>query len=234
MIIQKGNCAGLLVITGMVLFLVVSCQKENKIPIQDNSNYVYKTVTIGTQVWMAENLRATHYRNGDPIPKDDITPTQYSRTAGTYCIYGNIDSNQDDFGYLYNGYSIKDSRNIAPRGWHIPTDEEWVTLINYLGGVTVAGGKLKEAGNNHWLSPNTGATNLTGFNGLSGGWRDEFRRYLENGKAGVYWSSSQVSDYPLYLSITLNNTDEKVLRDINDFEHFCSVRCIKDNGVSGR
>lgn len=139
--------------------------------VTDIDGNVYSTVTIGTQTWMAENLKTTRYRNGDPIP-NVISDSQWGYLyTGAYCWYDNNIVNKDVYGALYNGYAVKDSRNIAPQGWHVPSKEEWTTLINYLGGDSVAGGKMKVAGTAYWNSPNTDASNSSGFNAMPAGYR---------------------------------------------------------------
>lgn len=159
----------------------------------DQNGNTYKTITIGTQTWMAENLRVTKYRNGDPIPNVTDNTAWATLTTGAYCSYGNT-ANKDDiasYGRLYNWYAASDSRNIAPLGWHVPTDAEWTTLTTYLSGATVAGGKMKEAGTTHWTSPNTSATNESGFTALPSGYRgtnDGTFNYL--GNYGNWWSST--------------------------------------------
>jgi uncharacterized protein (TIGR02145 family) len=157
--------------------------------VTDIDGNVYETIQIGTQWWIKENLRTTHFRNGDPIPlvTDDTAWAGLSTPA--YCEYGNDPANVTDYGRLYNWYAVADSRYIAPQGWHVATDEEWKQLEMYLGmsqseanltGIrgTVEGGKLKEAGTVHWQSPNTGATNESGFTALPGGYRFIFGSFL--------------------------------------------------------
>jgi len=155
-----------------LIFLTIQNHAQTVTDIDGN---VYNTVTIGTQVWMAENLRVTHYGNGDPIPniKDDsvwnsLCDPYYLTGTGARC-YWNDDSVSyaSDYGALYNYYTIADSRKIAPVGWHVPSLYDWVILRDYLGPDS-AGGKLKEAGTTHWQSPNTDATNETGFTALPG------------------------------------------------------------------
>ena len=154
---------------------------------------VYQTITIGTQVWMAENLKATHFRNGDAIPHVTDGATWQSLTTGAYCEYNNDINNVATYGRLYNWYAVNDYRNIAPVGWHVPIDAEWQTLVDYLGGWEVAGGKMKEAGTANWVSPNTGATNESGFSALPGGRRHVIGSgYYENmGYSGYFWSSTE-------------------------------------------
>jgi uncharacterized protein (TIGR02145 family) len=133
--------------------------------IDSRDNERYKTVKIGTQVWMAENLRTTKYRNGDFIGTTTPATLDISgeSTPKYQWAYDGIESNVASYGRLYTWYAITDSRKVCPAGWHVPNSSEWNTLFAYLGGKRVAGGKMKETGSSHWLSPNTGATNETGW-----------------------------------------------------------------------
>ncbi len=129
-------------------------------------------VSICCQSWMTTNLDVDHYRNGDPIPH--VTdPTEWKNlTTGAYCYYANDSAKYAAvYGKLYNWYVVNDPRGLAPEGWHVPTDFEWTTLTDCLGGVSVAGGPMKETGTSHWILPNEGATNESGFTGLPGGVR---------------------------------------------------------------
>jgi len=137
--------------------------------ITDIDGNVYHSVTIGTQTWMVENLRTSKYRNGDSIINVTNNTSWSTLTSGAYCDYDNTPNNSIIYGKLYNWYAINDSRSIAPMGWHVPTDVEWTTLITYLGGESIAGGKLKETGIIHWETPNGDATNTSIFTGLPGG-----------------------------------------------------------------
>jgi uncharacterized protein (TIGR02145 family) len=111
--------------------------------VNDIDGNTYKTIVIGTQTWMAENLKTTKYRNGDTIPTNLTNAAWSDATTGAYAIYNNDAANNTIYGKLYNWYAVTDSRNICPVGWHVPSDSEWTTLVNYLGGALVAGGKLK-------------------------------------------------------------------------------------------
>jgi uncharacterized protein (TIGR02145 family) len=159
----------------------------------DIDGNVYKTIKIGDQWWMAENLKVTHYQNGEAIP--NVTDsTQWSNLySGAYCNYANDITHVATYGRLYNWYAVYDSRNIAPSGWHVPTNDEWKQLEMYLGMSqsdadttgwrgTDEGSKLKETGNAHWNSHNTDATNECGFTALPGGYR-----YFANGFIGGYY-----------------------------------------------
>jgi uncharacterized protein (TIGR02145 family) len=138
--------------------------------VKDFEGNVYKTITIGTQTWMADNLRTTKYRNGDAIPEVTDSSAWINLITGAYCNYNNTRNNDTivSYGRFYNLYAVTDNRNICPTGWHVSTDAEWTTLTDYLGGASVAGDKLKEKGTTHWESPNAGATNEIGFTALPG------------------------------------------------------------------
>jgi len=139
--------------------------------VTDIDGNVYQTVEIGDQVWMKENLKVIRYRDGSDIPTGYSSTDWLNLSTGAYAVYDNNEANADSYGYLYNWSAVDDNRNIAPEGWHVPTDNEWTALTDYLGGEGIAGGKMKEAGTEHWTAPNTGATNESGFTALPGGFR---------------------------------------------------------------
>ncbi|MBK9358858.1 MAG: T9SS type A sorting domain-containing protein [Bacteroidales bacterium] len=196
----------------------------------DNNNY--PVVTTGTQTWMAENLKVTHYRNADTIPEVTENFPWIQLTTGAYCSYNNDTSRRNTYGALYNWYAVVDSRELCPTGWHIPSDGEWNTLTDYLGGLSIAGGKMKSTRNEpdahpRWDSPNTGATNESGFSGLPGGYRSSSGSFYTIGQSGYFWSSSEDSLYsPWYRSMDFNNTE------VNRYSSYkysgFSVRCLKD------
>jgi uncharacterized protein (TIGR02145 family) len=157
----------------------------------DQDGNIYRTVKIGNQWWMAENLKVTHYRNGDAIPNVTDATAWSNLSSGAYGDYDNNTTNVSAYGRLYNWYAVSDSRNIAPIGWHVPRDEEWQTLADYLGGYSVAGGKMKESGTSHWSSPNTDATNESGFSGLPGGCRYSSGTFGSLGYYAFFWSASE-------------------------------------------
>jgi uncharacterized protein (TIGR02145 family) len=196
--------------------------------VSDIDGNIYHTVTIGTQVWMVENLKTTKYRNGDPIPNITEGTDWVNLKIGAYCNYNNDEINSTTYGRLYNWYAVSDSRNIAPTGWHIPTMDEWTILTNYLGGISVAGGKLKEIGTTHWESPNTVATNETGFTALPGG----YRYYLVGpfkliGSAGYWWSSTEINKDEIWTRYIIDDSNEFAGWSSNkNYGH--SVRCVKD------
>ncbi len=195
--------------------------------VTDIEGNVYKTINIGTQIWMAENLKTTKYSNGDPIP--NVTDGYWtSLTTGAYCWYNNDAAIKAIYGGLYNWYAVADSRNIAPTGWHVPTDAEWTTLTTFLGGDAIAGGKLKETGATHWLNENVGATNESGFTDLPGGFR-----FGDNGAFGYFgntcenWSNTQIGlSYARH--IYMIRSDYTCLRSSADKRSGFSVRCVRD------
>ena len=148
-------------------------------------------VTIGTQTWTASNLNVTTYRNGDIIPEVTDPVEWESLTTGAWCHYNNDPANEAVYGKLYNWHAVNDPRGLAPAGWHVPTDAEWTVLTDYLGGESVAGGKLKEAGTTHWIAPNTDAINNYDFTALPGGYRANDGGYDGIGVNGGWWSSSE-------------------------------------------
>jgi uncharacterized protein (TIGR02145 family) len=196
--------------------------------IADIEGNVYMIVTIGAQTWMAENLRTTKYNNGEPIINvtDDVTWS--SLTNGAYCWYNNSPANKDTWGALYNWYAVSDNRNIAPIGWHVPTDEEWNTLVLYLGGNLVAGGKLKETGTIHWSSPNTAATNTFGFTAIPAGGRGGQTAIFGGiNLASNYWTNSQINTGTAwYRAVHYDNAS--VLHDPFEKYFGFSVRCVRD------
>jgi len=174
-------------------------QKFEADVIKDIDGNTYLTIKIGDQWWMAENLKVTHYRTGDAIPHVTDNNAWWNLSTGAYCRYGNDAAKAETFGNLYNWYAVDDSRNIAPAGWHMPVVLEWKKLFDHLGGLSVAGGKMKETA--RWSNPNTGATNECGFSALPGGYRGTngvFGLFSSGGgssRAGVgkrasFWSST--------------------------------------------
>ncbi|WP_171595870.1 FISUMP domain-containing protein [Marinifilum caeruleilacunae] len=196
--------------------------------IADVDGNQYETVVIGSQIWMAENLKTTHYRNGDPIPTVD---NWINHTSGAYCYYDNDESNADIYGALYNYYAIDDERNICPEGWHVPSDEEFKMLEETLGGEMVAGGEMKEEGLLHWDSPNEGATNSSGFTALPAGcrWTNPDNPFQGLGERACFWTSTKGEHGDILAwshSLNKNGIDVFIMQDSRDIGF--SLRCIKD------
>jgi uncharacterized protein (TIGR02145 family) len=184
-------------------------------------------VTIGTQHWMYRNLDVDHYRNGDSIPEVRDSAQWLNLKTGAWCYYNNDPANGAIFGKLYNWYPVNDPRGLAPEGWHVSSDVEWTSLTEYLGGDTLAGGKLKEAGTTHWYSPNTGATNYSGFSALPGGYRYYYGTFYDVGDYGHCWSSTYYGTTYEWARL-LYYYDASIYRIIGRKESGHSVRCIKD------
>ncbi len=207
--------------------------------VTDIDGHVYRTVKIGDQRWMAENLKVTQYRNGDPISQI-IDHTEWIRiTTGAYCNYGNDTSNVSTYGRLYNWYAIDDERGLAPEGWHVPTDEEWKQLEINLGMSrleaddegwrgSIGGGKLKHAETLYWQSPNTGATNESGFSALPGGYRlSVYGKFSSMGNYAYFWTASAFDNGGAW-SRSLNTHSSGIGRSYGSENYGFSVRCIKD------
>ena len=185
------------------------------------------TVTIGNQQWMRENLDVLTYRNGDIIPQVTDPTAWAALTTGAWCYYNNDVANGAIYGKLYNWYAVNDPRGLAPTGWHVPSDAEWTTLETTLGGAAVAGGKMKTTGTTSWTTPNTGATNESGFAGLPGGYRNYNGSFFSVGSSGYWWSSSEngtVDAWYRYLGYNVGGITRS-----NDYKlSGCSVRCLRD------
>lgn len=190
--------------------------------VTDIDGNIYHTVTIGTQVWMVENLKVTKYNDGTNIPNITDNTTWSSLSSGSYCWYNNDATYKNTYGALYNWYAVNTNK-LAPIGWHVPTDTEWTTLTTFLGGRTIAGGKMKAV--TGWDSPNTDATNESGFSCLPGGIRTDNFLYL--GTRSFFWSSTE--DQAVYGWYRLLYWQNGVVSLSNYYkEGGLSVRCIKD------
>jgi uncharacterized protein (TIGR02145 family) len=195
--------------------------------ISDHDGNLYETVIIGSQLWMSENLKTTHYNNGDPIPTGLSNDTWYNTTTGAYAVYEDNPAYGDVYGNLYNWYTVDDDRGVCPLDWHVPSDEEYTILTDFLGGTSIAGGKMKEAGLSHWNSPNTGATNESGFTGLPAGFRNYDGSYNIMGNYGYFWSSAEFSSYDAWFRrLGYDNSD--VFRYYTTKTYGFSVRCVRD------
>ncbi len=205
--------------------------------VTDIDGNIYITIKIGNQWWMSENLKVTHYQNDASIPHVTYDGTWFGLTTGAYCNYDNDTTNVTIYGRLYNWYAAVDSRNIAPAGWHVPTDDEWKELEMYLGMSqaqanstgwrgTDEGGKLKETGTTHWYPPNTGATNSSGFTALPCGGRSRSGLFYGGGLDGYWWSSTVSGSYAW--PRRLYYPSSQVYRDLYDKRFGFSIRCIRD------
>jgi len=189
----------------------------------------FPVVWICCNPWMTKNLDISTYRNGDPIPQVTDPAAWAALTTGAYCYYNNDSATYAAvYGKLYNWYAVNDPRGVAPEGWHIPTDFEWTTLGNCLGGDDLAGGPMKEIGTTHWTTPNFGATNLSGFKGLPGGLRDLNGAFYYNGLSGYWWSSSENSSGEYAWDRFIFYNDYGLFSNFSYRQYGFSVRCLRD------
>lgn len=195
----------------------------------DQDGNAYKTVTIGTQTWMAENLRTTKYNDGTAIPNITDNSEWGTLKTGGYCNYNNTTSVDTiaTYGRLYNWHAVNTGK-LAPAGWHVPTDAEWKTLIDYLGGKDIAGEKLRESGKKHWDdSPYVGGINEYGFTSLPGGSRHWNGTFEYIGSQGYWWSATEYNADRAWLQNDYFN-DTDIYRTYYYKEMGYSVRCVKD------
>jgi uncharacterized protein (TIGR02145 family) len=219
--------------TAFLILLTVSngCKKD-----EDNTNItagtftdprdgkVYKTLTIGNQTWMAENLKYLPEVMG-PVTGSQTTPCYYVfGYDGTSVAEAKATDNYTTYGVLYNWSA---AMSACPAGWHLPNDAEWSQLMDHLGGQDVAGGKLKETGTLHWFDPNTGATNETGYTALPGGRRNDDGTFLYTGYNGYWWSSTAFSSATAWVR-WMYYKSYGVSRDASNKENGYSVFCVKD------
>jgi uncharacterized protein (TIGR02145 family) len=207
--------------------------------VTDIDGNVYQSVTNCGLTFTKQNLNVSKYSDGTPIPQ--VTdPTQWANlTTGAWCYYNNTTANGTTYGKLYNWYAVAGiydaasaanpalRKKLAPTGWHIPSDAEWTQLTDCLGGESVAGGKMKSTGTSLWLSPNTAATNESGFTGLPAGWRNSDGTFVGVGNYGFWWSSSKFGTagaWACYLYYSFGNAS--IGNSINRLGF--SVRCLRD------
>lgn len=216
----------------ILVSLLTSCKKETTttpptpITVTDIDGNVYPTVTIGGAVWMAENLRTTKYNDGTLITTGLDPVSWATNTTGAYTIYDNLTTNNTTYGKLYNWYAVHTGK-LAPTGWHVATEAEFATLITNLGGAAIAGGKMKST-STLWDSPNTGATNSSGFNGLPGGYFSYLGTGFNSlGSIGYFWANSErnatqgeYTNISKSTAATLSNGANKTFG--------YSVRCVKN------
>lgn len=193
------------------------------------------TITIGTQIWTSTNLDVTTYTDGTPIPQVTDQTAWAALKTGAWCYNYNITSNGTIYGKLYNWYAVAGihdtdpntpNKKLTPTGYHIPTDAEWTTLTNFLGGESIAGGKMKSSGNALWTSPNIDATNSSGFTGLPGGIRNTNGTF-GGSRFGVWVSATEIAGSSAWQR-SLSSDSGEVFRGSNGKGAGFSVRCLKD------
>jgi uncharacterized protein (TIGR02145 family) len=226
-----------LISVGCLVFVVSlitgSCQKDdntveqsadNDTIVVDHEGNIYATVKIGDQTWMAENLKTKEFMNGDSIPTMRLDVSAEAEPNYQWA-YDYDEHNVDVYGRLYTWYTVTDSRQICPVGWHIPSDQEWELLKSGLDG-DGAGGKLKEAGTEHWQTPNAGATDVAGFKALPGGYRSFEAEFVSLHVSGYFWSSTPDANLAWGQRMYYNDTisERWAFRKAAGV----SVRCVKD------
>jgi uncharacterized protein (TIGR02145 family) len=213
----------------LICIIMATCKKDSEKPavtITDIDGNNYNTVTIGTKIWMAENLKTSKYNDGTSIPLVTGSSAWFNLTTPGYCWYDNDAATyKNTYGALYNWYTVYTGK-LCPTGWHVPTDAEWTTLENYLGGSSVVGGKLKA--NTLWDSPNTGATNESGFTALPSGCRFGDGTFSNAGKIGFWWSATAEDFDNTAVSRIMQYNFSNVFSELNYKPYGFSVRCIKD------
>jgi len=199
----------------------------NVTDIEGNS---YKTVIIGKQQWMAENLKVSKYNDGVPIPTITDNEAWRSLTTGAWCYYNNDAANNVKYGKLYNWYALNPTtngnKNVCPTGWHVPSEDEWTILTDFLGCDLYAASKMKEVGTANWLNSNSDATNSSLFTGLPGGFR-YYDGFYQIGSNGFWWTSTEYS-YGYALNYCMYSDYTNITRSYNNKYRGLSVRCLKD------
>ena len=238
-----------LIVAGLIITFITSCSKNDDAQIattvKDIDGNVYKTVKIGTQTWMAENLKTTRYRNGDSIPNVTVAEVWTNLTTGGYCNYNNEPNLATNYGYgrLYNWYAVSDSCNLAPVGWHVSTDADWTTLENYLitNGYNYDGTKAGNfiakslAATTYWSTYSTigsigydlSKNNKSGFTALPGGYRVSNGSFYNIGYHAFWWTSTESSSMnAVYRYLHYSSSSLSVYPDAKNWGR--SVRCVKD------
>ncbi len=215
----------------LLLIGLTGCQINT---VKDIDGNKYKTIKIGTQIWMAEDLKTTRYNDGTTIPVVTNYDDWAALSTPACCWYNNDSANNETYGILYNWYAVNTNK-LCPEGWHVPTDEEWNELLKYIRESGSAGGALKEAGTSHWRSPNTGATNESGFTALPGGYRS-YNGTFNLLRARSYWWSSTESNWwslgdssltiAFYRYIHYN--ENNIYRYVGEKSNGLYVRCLMD------
>jgi uncharacterized protein (TIGR02145 family) len=195
--------------------------------VSDIDGNTYKTILIGAQTWMVRNLKTTKYNDGTPVAVVNDASFWSGLSTPACCWLNNDPIRKVTYGVLYNWYAVNTGK-LCPAGWHVPDDAEWTRLTDYLGGVNIAGGKLKESGFSHWFSPNTGATNETHFFALPGGLRldDPVASFEDLGEAGYWWSMTSGENWGAIRSLKYNNY--RMERLFYPKSRGLSVRCVSD------
>jgi len=218
----------------VIVFAGISFIKLNAQTVTDIDGNVYNTVVLGTQEWMTSNLRTLHFSNGDVIPHNFSQSAWNNLNQSSGADYYNNDAvTGATYGVLYNWAAASNINNVCPTGWHVPSNNEWTTLINFAGGSATAGGPLKESDTAHWNFPNFNATNFTEFTALPGGLRHITGGYQFKNESGYWWTSTQgIANSSFAFNVKMSYADAAVLQYESNQRGGFSVRCLR-NANSG-
>ncbi len=207
-------------------FMLLNTQAQTITDIDGNT---YNTITLGTQIWTKENLKTTRFSNGDLILTTSL-PINNDSTSIFQWSYNQDSLNIPVYGSLYTWYAVTDSRNVCPTGWHVPSEAEWITLANFLGGDSIAGDKMKETGTAHWLNTSNLVTNSSGFTALPGGFRGNPTGFNGITTKGTFWSSTPWGSnaFPRAYTFSLQSTSSALHQSVSVANCGYSVRCVKD------
>ncbi len=208
------------------VFLLILSSTSCKHEIRDLDGHQYTTIKIGKQVWMRENLNVSHFRNGDPIVEAKSDREWYilgMEGKPAWCAQGNNADNEGTYGKLYNWYAVNDPRGLAPEGFHVPSDDEWTQMINFLGGNVLAALKMRAGSSNGTVQP----VKETGFNGLAGGYRTTGGKFEGEGSYGYWWSATEVNKDAAWIRL-LNYLYCNVYFSAYNKTYGFSVRCVKN------
>ena len=207
-------------------FVIFNAQAQTITDIEGN---IYNTITLGTQIWTKENLKSTRFSNGDLIATTSL-PINNDSTSVFQWAYNQDSLNIAAYGLLYSWYAVTDSRNVCPTGWHVPSEAEWFSLANFLGGDSIAGDKMKETGTAHWLSTSGTVTNSSNFTALPGGSRGNPTGFSNLQTLGKFWSSTSWGSnvFPRAYIYSLQATSSALQQSVSVANCGNSVRCVQD------
>lgn len=191
----------------------------------DASGNIYNVIRIGTQLWFRENLKTTKYNDNTSIPNETSNAVWSALTTAAYCDYNNVPANSDTYGRLYNWFTVNTGK-LCPFGWHVPTDADWTVLTTYVGGLSIAGEKLKEAGTTHWAAGNTG-TNSFGFTALPAGFRQIDGTFQVQTQFGLFWARDSYDSNTAW-DLYMEYNQVFAVKNNNNKKIGFSVRCISD------
>ena len=214
-------------VASMSLYSTIDPNNSEVETVLDYDGNQYSYVTIGTQQWLLQNLKTTHYNDGTPIPNLTADGDWIADTTGAYCWYNNDVSFKTEYGAFYNWYAATNAHNLAPTGWQVPSYNDWVTLYTYLGGSTVAGGKMKEVGLAHWTNPNIGASNESGFTAIAGGERQASSANM--GALAEWWCTNQGLFPTEGRAFLINHNDSFLAAASTELKFYgFNIRCMRD------